>query len=484
MTVPAVPHSPTVASRLADCVRTFGAWLSLPDPGSLCVTLATIVANRCPGDPLWLLLVGGPSTGKTEPVRACAPQPDCRLVGYVTEAGLLSGVSKKKQADDAQGGLLREIGDFGILLLKDFTSILSMQRDTRASLLAALREVADGSWTRTVGTDGGRTLHWQGKLGVLGCVTGAIDSAHGVMGLMGERFVLYRMPEQSAAAQGRAALNRRGSATRMRQELAGAVDGVLQSVTIPTELPSLEPSETDWLVAVAEFVVRARSAIERDGYSREITLIPEAEAPARLALALRQLLAGLYLVGVERPAAYEIVRKVGMDSVPQIRRRVLEKLAEEGGLGTRELAERLGYPTGTTRRALEDVTAHSLALRDGEGGGSKGDQWRLTPDAERLWQGMTVPEMSEPPSTPTPFNSSLLYERDISGKDSHERPAVPRGATGNGREEPPELVLLAELRDLRNGMPDLSRQTILDRYPGREAAVGAALNQLDGKGKA
>jgi len=42
---------------------------------------------------------------------------------------LLSGTPTKEKAADARGGLLREIGAFGYLVLKDFTSILSMHRD-------------------------------------------------------------------------------------------------------------------------------------------------------------------------------------------------------------------------------------------------------------------------------------------------------------------------------------------------------------------
>mgnify|MGYP003466777145 CR=1 FL=1 len=40
--------------------------------------------------------------------------------------------------------------------LKDFGSILSMHRDARGAVLAALREIYDGSWSRSIGVDGGR----------------------------------------------------------------------------------------------------------------------------------------------------------------------------------------------------------------------------------------------------------------------------------------------------------------------------------------
>jgi hypothetical protein len=84
----------------------------------------------------------------------------------VTPSGLLSGKPDKQKDKGARGGLLRQIdgfGGFGIICLKDFGSVLSMHAETRAETLAALREVYDGSWTRHLGSAGGKTLSWKGK---------------------------------------------------------------------------------------------------------------------------------------------------------------------------------------------------------------------------------------------------------------------------------------------------------------------------------
>jgi hypothetical protein len=62
----------------------------------------------------------------------------------ITEAALLSGTPKKEMASGAKGGLLREIGPAGIIVAKDFGSVLSMHRGARSTVLAALREVYDG----------------------------------------------------------------------------------------------------------------------------------------------------------------------------------------------------------------------------------------------------------------------------------------------------------------------------------------------------
>src|SRR5262249_51252347 len=52
------------------------------------------------------------------------------------------------------------LGDRGVLVLKDVTTLISADRNIRAQILAALREIYDGRWTRNVGLDGGKTLVW------------------------------------------------------------------------------------------------------------------------------------------------------------------------------------------------------------------------------------------------------------------------------------------------------------------------------------
>jgi hypothetical protein len=122
-----------------------------------------------------------------------------RQAATITPAGLLSGTPKKQQVKGAKGGLLQQIGDFGIIVLKDFGSVWSMRADNKAETLAALREVFDGSWTRHLGTDGGKTLSWQGKVGLIFGATGVIDAHYSVIGAMGDRFLLSRLAYERVA---------------------------------------------------------------------------------------------------------------------------------------------------------------------------------------------------------------------------------------------------------------------------------------------
>lgn len=387
---------------LADVVATFRRWLHLPDPGALYVALATVVANRLPGDPVWLLLVGPSSSGKTEVLVALGGLDEVEPAATLTEAALLSGVPRKDVAAGASGGLLRKVGDYGILTLKDFGSVLSMHRDARAAVLAALRECYDGSWDRPIGADGGRVLSWQGKLGVVAGVTTVVDRHHAVIDSLGSRFAFYRVDVNERKEQARRSLAHRRCGKGMRDELRAAVAGLFAGLELPPEGSGLSDTDETKLVTLADFVTVARSPVERDAYaSREIELIPDAEAPARFVLVLASLFEGLRLLGIDAPAAWVLVTKVAFDSMPAQRRRVIEHLAGVEATTAPETATMLGLPTTTTRRTLEDLAAHGLVER-AKDTDSKADTWKLAAWAAAAYTATTVPEMSVPPISNTP----------------------------------------------------------------------------------
>jgi hypothetical protein len=346
------------------------------------------------GDPVWLMLVAASASGKTETLNAVSGLPNIHPAATFTEGSLLSGTPRKDKDQGAKGGLLREIGDFGILVCKDFTSILSMNRDPRALLLAALREIYDGSWTRHVGVDGGRTLAWAGKLGLLAGCTTTIDSHHAVMATMGERFLFYRIDEADPEQLGRRALANTGREHEMRAELAAMVAGLFAGLPIPPAPPPLTEDETARFVALASLAARCRSAVERDGHTREIDLIPDPEAPARIVQALRRLHAGILAIGVDAETAWGLIAKVGLDCMPKLRRNVFTYLAGQTiARDTTTIANKVAYPTTTARRALEDLTVHGVVER-ASGGDGKADVWRLTRWARDQYERAGFPEMS------------------------------------------------------------------------------------------
>jgi hypothetical protein len=254
--------------------------------------------------------------------------------------------------------------------------MLTMRPDARNEVLGALREIHDGHWSRPLGTDGGRILHWRGKMGLLFGVTPVFDQHYAVIGTMGDRFALCRFT-LAPKGQFKAALRHTGAAAKiMREELAAAVAGLFVN-ELPEPRPLSEP-EFAHLDRTVDLVVRLRGQVERDRYSKtkEIEAVPGAEGPARLGLMLERLLAGLDTLRVERTKALEVVQRIAYDSVPPQRLRIYRYLRKHGAQKTRSVALALGLPTSTIRRRLEELAAYGVVRREAEGDEAKGhDIW-------------------------------------------------------------------------------------------------------------
>jgi hypothetical protein len=285
--------------------------------GALDAVLATAAAEKLAGDPPWLMLVGGSGAAKTETLLPLAAAGGLVVSTLSGEAALLSGTPAKERAADATGGLLRKIGERGLLVVKDFTSILSMNRDTRALVLAALREIYVGYWYRDVGAEGGRRLDWCGRLVVVGAVTSAWDSAYQAVSLMGDRFVVARLRSADHRREaGRQAMSNSGTETTMRGELCDVVAGLLgRAASAPL---ALTEGETDGLLGLADIVTRARTAVERDG-QRNPLFAHELEMPTRFAKQLVQIVQGAAALGMDRESALAVAARCAADSMPPLR---------------------------------------------------------------------------------------------------------------------------------------------------------------------
>jgi hypothetical protein len=384
---PSPGSSSSTVSALEDTLKVFERWLLLPDRTPVYAMLGAVAANLLPGDPVWLGIIAPPSSAKTELLNAITGLPFVVSASTLTLAGLLSGTPRRQQAQGAQGGLLRQIGNSGLLCLKDFTSILAMRPDSKAEVLAALREIYDGKWTRRLGSDGGKVLHWEGKLGLIFGCTGVIDTHHSVDDALGNRFLLLRL--EPGKDQLRWALRHTGSKVAiMRRELAESVNALLFAPS-PQPVPrDLSEDETAHLVRITNLVVRLRGAVERDRYRRDLDAVYGAEGPGRLGLALERLLAGLDVLGLARKRALEVVTTVALDSAPPLRRRIYWKLcdpldpsiahpvgtAPAVPWSTTDVAVAVGLPTTTVRRALEELASYGLAEREA-GGVGLADEW-------------------------------------------------------------------------------------------------------------
>jgi hypothetical protein len=349
------------SSQLDEVVKTFQRHLYLPDPTPLLAVLGAYLANRLDGhEAVWLLLVGTGSQGKTEIVNPLVGLPNIHQVGSLTEASLLSGVSKKERTPGATS-LLTRIGSFGILLAKDFGTMLTRKQEVQTQVLGVLREIYDGRWDRESGSDGGMHLVWEGKIGFIGACTPAIDAHHIAMSEMGERFIFTRMPAVDGFEQALAALR---SSPNARPLLRDAVHGLLSRP--PGQPHVLDDTSVRRLAALAALVAQSRTAVARDR-DREIVGKPESEGPGRLTKELHALWCGLGHLGLNRERSWDVVVKVAFSSMPVVRRMVLLSVARARKPMT--IPEIIGVTElGSTvvRRTVEDL--HQLQVLKRYGG--------------------------------------------------------------------------------------------------------------------
>jgi hypothetical protein len=411
------PRVPVPPMTLAQVEQVYAKWLGDHDLVPLRTVLAAVTANLIMGsdEPVWIMVVGGSGFGKTETIAPLSALPLVHLASSISSEGaLLSATPKRDKTKGATGGLLAQIGNRGLLVLKDFTTILSMNRDARAQIIAAFREIADGRWERSVGTDGGRKLVWEGKIGMVAAATAAIDNAHAVLSEMGSRFTFVRMGETEEGTEiAKRALANVGHEAQMRKELSDAYRGLLEYAQ---RQPALEINDAirDAFIAMANLSSLARSPVTRD-IRGQIEHIGDREAPTRMVKVIMQIWRACGVIGMSGEQAWEVIWRLSIGSVPKLRRRSLEILLQEatrpsqppdsahidfssmgrpagkGWLMTAEVANRLGHPAQTVLRSLQDMAAHGLVEQwqkpragEEEKSSTLPYHWRLS-DQGRKW---------------------------------------------------------------------------------------------------
>jgi hypothetical protein len=288
------------------------------------------------------------------------------------------------------------------------TSILSADRNIRGAVLAAIREIYDGRWERNVGTDGGQTLTWTGRIVIVGAVTTAWDAAHAVVAAMGDRFVLIRIDSNIGREQaGRRAIRNTGSEIQMRKELADAIGGLVAHAC--TDDMAISDDELEQLLKAANVVTMARTAVERDQRG-DIAFAHAPEMPTRFAKQLTQIVRGGVAIGMTREEAMKLALRCARDSIPPMRLDILLDVAHNPDTGPGEVRKRITKPWTTVKREMDAL--HMLGMLqcyeetiDG-GDGKLRTKWSydLGDDVDRI----TLQSMRPPPDNP--FSADFKFE--------------------------------------------------------------------------
>ena len=104
-------------------LRSVGAYFHIDDPGVFAFALAVSVSTFLDGDPLWGMIVGAASGGKTEVLRILELIA-ARAVDTLTAAALLHWHKLKPGSAPTRRGILVDIGERGLVTIGDFSTVL------------------------------------------------------------------------------------------------------------------------------------------------------------------------------------------------------------------------------------------------------------------------------------------------------------------------------------------------------------------------
>jgi hypothetical protein len=159
-----------------------------------------------------------------------------------------------------------------------------------------------------------------------------------------------------------------GGRLRLKSDLSYAVHKLFEIVAplARTIVPIVPPEIKTKLAAMAEFTVRARTSVARDGYKKFLSDITRPESATRFAQQFCELAKGSALIDGRsevNESDYLLARRVAQDCIPALRKRAIGTLLKSSGLSEQEFAEASGIAAGTVHFVLEDL--HEVGLANG-----------------------------------------------------------------------------------------------------------------------
>lgn len=349
---------------LEDLNAAYRELFHLEDDCVLPLLAATVINAKCPTlRHAWLYLVGPASGGKSSLLAAFGRVTFSEYISDFTVNTLLSGA---RAAGGQETSLLKRLGSNFVVIMKDFTTILSKSPETQDALMGQLREVYDGYLRKETGH--GLTIEWgssrkPNRSVFIMASTEAIHKVQERFSEMGSRGINYVLKDADRTAMTLVAMRKDRQFDARIAELQDRVAGYIsaQVKALPADFPDLPDDLLMRVAAAAEFVTRARSVVLRD-YRGEKSLALSSEMPARVATQLQSIAKLLiHLNGGEMAEWIErTVMKCALDCIPKQSLLVLRCMAEYPRAVASGIASRIGYPSQRVTEWLENLNMHRV----------------------------------------------------------------------------------------------------------------------------
>jgi hypothetical protein len=389
---------------------------------TLKIVIAVIISAKLRlNPPLWLFLIGVPSSLKTE------------LVGFFewiieavytldthTENAFASGYVP---SDGSETQDLLPLLDNKAFIIKDLNTLFSMNEEMVKKILGDLTSIFDGKFQKFTATRG--MIDYRSLFSMIGCVTPAILNKHyNYATQLGPRFFFLRLPELTEEETQKSLdkfwneKDRKGKIIKTRQIISSYCTQLLGKIDKYQPLP--ESKEIQKIINnIARFICQARgiaitakaSFKNEKGDNVDYYEIKDwqVEQPWRILNQLKSLLRILSFINNKTAVTSEeikIIKPIILSTMPVDRAEILSILTVECGLSKKQLSGKIGKSTKTIGRTMKELEA--LKLVDSY----KDPKFNFSGQAPKLF--FLVEEFASVLGAPTPSQEFMSISKNNS----------------------------------------------------------------------
>lgn len=327
---------------------------------------------------LWLLLVGVPSSGKTDLVRLLKDNPDVVYLDALTQNAFVSGerATKNKVHD-----LLSELNQ-KVFVIKDWTTILSLNDEHTRKILGELTNIYDQEFAKFSSQRG--NIEYQSSFSHIGAITPATLNKHtNYLNTIGPRFLYYTPAQESDTDYERSFDNilneeidgedselRRKELEKDARLYVSSYLNQLKNKSL--NLKPLDSNAKKYLKKSAELIARCRGIVVikassfmdengKDVKYFETDDTPQIEKPWRAVQQLKGLAKCLAFVTEKEEVGItelEIIKEVVLSSMPADRSQALKAIiANKGSITAKELSSGSNKSWKTSHRLLAELVS-------------------------------------------------------------------------------------------------------------------------------
>lgn len=351
----------------SEVIEAFQAYLHMPDITPIKVMLATVLANRVPGDMVWMFLVAPPSSAKTELLTALFQSSEIVSITALTQNTLISGFMGPAK----DYSLLPKLKD-KVLVIKDFTGVLTMAQQARDAIFGQLRDAYDRRSEKIFG-HGVHKIYKDVHFGILAGVTNTIENINIMQQTLGERFLRYYLPfdpkENSVMQTMRKALDNVSKEPEKQITLQMAVKRFLG--TFVGTKPVISEDIQNKLIYLSRLIARMRGIVPRDFKGDKILYKPQSEGPMRVGKQLYKMavaLANLEGKPEVTDEEYQIVKQIGLGSCPSRVEAIIKYLYFQSGrpVTYTDVVGAIGFNYATIKSVMEDLLMLNIIQEKGK----------------------------------------------------------------------------------------------------------------------